>query len=871
MPDERWERVQEIFHAAGDLIEPERQRFLLQECGSDAAMLNELVSMLGTDRDTVSLVTGDLRNMAGILESAGDDFPKDQVFGPYLLIRALGEGGTGKVYLARRTDVGSLVAIKFLRDAWISSARQKRFAGEQRIVARLRHPLIASLYDAGVTDDGTPYFVMEYVEGWSLTQYCADHQCTLRERLEIFSTICEAVRYLHSQAVVHHDIKPSNILVGPDGQVKLLDFGIARQTETAAEGNRSTMTGFRLMTAAYGSPEQWVGKRPALPADIYSLGVVLFELLTGSLPFDLGDLTSSEAQRLVTEQAPPAPSTALRRILLTAAAAQVNVKRSEWADLDVMCLKALQKEPERRYATVDALMQDVRAFLDGKALSARPDSWRYRTGKLVLRNRKVVTALALVLVLILGLTGAFVRRLNQERQAVLSKSAQTTRLLQFTLDLVGGGQRESGPPTSVRASQVLEKAALYARTLQGDELRQSEILMTVGAMFQSMGELGKAEENITAAWALRKRMPAGSAALAAQSQIALGSVYSDQGRLAEAEKDVREGIAVLEHLKGSRDPDVLKGKIALGEILITRGANSAAIQFLEPVVRMQRISGSSDVDRAQGLFQLATAYSFTGDTERALQYINSSLVLERSLYGAVHPSIADGEQWLCQIQSDRNAFAEAERHCRAAVSIGLAWYGPDNATTAYAMRALGTVLTKENKLLEARPLLEHALSTAEAVHGEWHEGVGTALSSLAVNEYYSGEYAAAEQHYNQALAVFRKIYGGDHNPNVATVLFRLAEAAGREAVYDRAEGLGRQALAIFVEVQGPEGTKTAMAHTQLGHCLRYEKKYLEARQESQLGYAVLVKQPGPQGEFFEMAKNDLAEEDRLLSSKLPVQ
>lgn len=348
-------------------------------------------------------------------------------------------------------------------------------------------------------------------------------------------------------------------------------------------------------------------------------------------------------------------------------------------------------------------------------------------------------------------------------------------------------------------------------------------------------------------------MPEGSAALAAQSQIALGSVHSDQGRLKEAEKEVREGIAILERLKGSRDPGFLKGKVVLAEILITRGANKAAIEFLEPVVRLQQVAGSSDVDRAQGLFQLATAYAFTGDTERAI-------LLERALYGPVHPSIADGEQWICQIQSDRNAFAEAERHCRLALSIGQAWYGPNGAFTVSAMRALGSVLTRENKLKEGRPLLESAFSLAKAP-GELREGVGSTAASLGLNEYYSGEYAAAERHYNLALAIFRKIYGGDHSPNVASLLFRLAEVTGKQNDYSRAEGLARQALAIYVEVQGPEGIRTAMAHAQLGDVLRNEKRYAEARQESQLGYAALLQQPEPRGEFFEMAKKKLVEEN----------
>ncbi len=528
--------------------------------------------MLGNEAEGSFLQNGELGQMARELLKSDGEFLTNPVLGPYSLMRVLGEGGTGKVYLAKRSDVGSLVAIKFLRDAWISATRRKRFADEQLILARLRHPQIASLYDAGVSDGGTPYFVMEFVEGAALTQYCADHHCTLRERLALFSQVCVAVRYLHSQAIVHRDIKPSNIFVNHEGVVKLLDFGIARQMETADAANSRTMTGFQLMTAAYGSPEQWLGEWPGLPADIYSLGVVLFELLTGTLPFELTNVTPSEAQRLITEQPPRPPSTVLRP------AAQLSVLRSEWADLDVMCLKALQKEPERRYQTVDAFLQDVEAFLHAEPLAARPDSWRYRTGKFVLRNRKAVAAATLAVILLSVLSGVFIWRLNQERRAVLAESARVKRLLQFTLDLFGGGQREAGPPGGMRVFQLLDMGTQRARSLQSDPLQQSEILMTLGPIFQSMGELSKAEDAIKTAFLLRTRTP-GATFSAAQSLVALGYVHSDQGRLNEAENDVKRGLETLISLKGDDDPDVLNAKVVLAQIWETRDPQAMLYSF----------------------------------------------------------------------------------------------------------------------------------------------------------------------------------------------------------------------------------------------------------------------------------------------------
>ena len=538
------------------------------------------------------------------------------------------------------------------------------------------------------------------------------------------------------------------------------------------------------------------------------------------------------------------------------------LRRYEWADLNVICLKAMQKEPERRYATVDALFMDVHAFLKGDPLSARPDSWLYRAGKFLRRNRKAVLAAAAVFIIINGLSGAFVWRLNRERQAALSEAAHANRLLQFTLNLFDSGQAEAGPPSDLRVTQVLERGALEARTLQKDPLRQSELFMTLGSVFYRMSEYEKAETNLRAALNIRSQLGLPAAALAAQSEIALGLVHSDQARFDEGEKEVRTGLEVLEHLEGPRDPGILEAKVSLGHVLLSRGSYNAAVRILEPVVQMQQLGDSSDVDRASAFYELAVAYQIGGDTARARQSIQSSLLLHLSLYGTVHPSVADDEQWLCELELRRFAFADAERHCRTALSVDQAWYGAHNGDTAVAMRTLGSVLTAENKLAEAKPLLDHALS--ELAQGNFHEGVATASRDLGTWAYQSGDYSAAEQYYGRSLAIFQEIYG-DRDVHVAWMALRLGCVAIKKKNYPRAEALIRHALAIDLETQGPQRTSTGLAHITLGHLLLCEKRFAAARQESQLGYDIAFKESLPEGEFFNMAKKDLAEEDVGLS------
>jgi eukaryotic-like serine/threonine-protein kinase len=750
------------------------------------------------------------------------------------------------------------VAVKVLRDAWISAERRERFAVEQRILARLTHPLIASLYDSGFTEDGTPWFVMEYVSGATLTRYCTEQNSTLVERLQLFGTVCEAVRYAHTQTIVHRDIKPSNILVTADGRVKLLDFGIAKQMENAELGIDQTRTGLRMMTPAYAAPEQIRGERASLQTDIYSLGVVLYELLTGQLPFDLTDATPGEVERLITQQEPVAPSTVIRK---TAASGAVpSISKREWADLDVMCLTAIQKDPERRYASADALLLDVDAFLNSEPLRARPDSWHYRTGKFLRRQRRGITGAAAAAVVLAGLTGAFIWRLNQARQEAVSEAANTERMLQFTLDLFGGANNETGPSKDLRVTDVLDRGAKQAILLKADPLRQADLYATLGSAYEGLGNFRKAEENLQSAWLVRKQLFGPVADQTAESQIALGRLHSDQNQYEKAEREVRSGLTVLERLRSAHDPAVLRAKIILGGVLSERGSYRAAIKLLEPVVETQRSVGIPETDRASGLYELAGAYFYAGDFVRAATYDKLALALHRSIYGDVHPKVALDDLLFCFIKMQQGDYPRAESYCRSSVALNRGWYGPNSPVTALAMKELGEVLQEENKLDEAQSLLERVLAIQEASHGPIHLSVASALNGLGNVAWGLNHYAEADRDFGRALDIYRALYG-EHHSYVASVLGNLAGIARLRGNNTRSEVLFRQALAINLEAQGPNHVNTGNTYVNLGHLLLREKKYLAAREETLLGYNVLVKQIAPGGDFIQEAEKDLAEEN----------
>jgi serine/threonine protein kinase/TolB-like protein len=425
MDRSRWDSIQALFHEAAERPAAEQRQFLDERCPGDADLVAQVLAMLEEDART-TLLDHDVAHLAGdligTLKPAGID--SDQ-FLPYRLKAPIGEGGMGVVYLAERPDLGSVVAIKILRDGWLSPARRRRFAEEQRTLARLNHPGIARLYDAHTTADGTPWLVMEYVDGVPLTDYCEAQRSSVAERLRLFRAVCEAVGHAHQHGIVHRDLKPSNILVKQDGTVRLLDFGVSKVLDGADPGRHHTTV--RLMTPAYAAPEHLRGEPSAIHTDIYSLGVILYELLTGRLPFDAGGPGGSPSLGgrlpLFEAMSDPVPPSAADRSS-SGGDRGVVADAASWSDLDVLCLTAMHIDAGRRYQSVTALSDDVDRFLTSQPLVARPDSVTYRLRKFARRNRQaLVASMAAVVVaggLALGVSLAVGLRVFQTASAAAS-------------------------------------------------------------------------------------------------------------------------------------------------------------------------------------------------------------------------------------------------------------------------------------------------------------------------------------------------------------------------------------------------------------------------------------------------------------------
>jgi|SRR5579872_1458411 len=866
MDSASWHRIQSIFHDAADMPAAERKSFVDAACGDDEELLAEVLAMLEQDASGHSILD---RNIADI---AHDTFTKPAAVspmlknvGPYGIVRLLGEGGMGVVYLAERSDLGTQVAVKVLRDAWLSPARRERFATEQRTLAQLNHPSIARLYDADILDDGTPWFVMEYVDGAPLTNYCKKVGCSVEQRLQIFRSVCEAVQHAHSNAVIHRDLKPSNVLVKNDGSVHLLDFGIAKQIESLDLQVDQTMTGMRMMTPAYASPEQVRGDRVGIGTDVYSLGVILYELLTGQLPFDLSGLTPAEAATVITEHEPGKPSSAIGLNTNSGTDSRVlALGKTAWADLDCLCLSAMHKDPSRRYRSVEALIRDVDHYLNGEPLEARPDTWQYRIGKFVRRKRRAVTATAISVMLIFGLVLFFTLRLAKARDAALSEAARTQRIQEFMANLFQGGDAAAGPSESLRVITVIDRGVQQAKNLKHDPKVQAELYQNLGGIYQKLGKFNEAEALLRSALDRRKSLFGADSEEVAESLIALGLLRSDQARLEDAEQLVQEGLAMTRRHVALNHPALAKANLAFGKVLAQRGFYDRAIDALNEAVRLQSAPGVAPADLATSLSNLADAHYSAGHYDVCRALYTRVLEMHRQIYDSRHPLIADDLGSLAAVQRDLGYYSEAEQLDRQALDIVQSYYGRDHPLTAGRLTALAESLTYQKKYDEAVSSLEQALAIQERVYGPVHPSVAETVNELGNVASMRDQLDEAEARFRRSVDIYRAVYG-DHHYLVAIALSNVAGISMDKRDYPRAERLFRDVIRRYLETLPADNVNIGIARVKLGRTLLRQNRYADAEPETRAAYEILIRQSSPSTSFTRAARKDLAAEYEALN------
>ncbi len=758
--------------------------------------------------------------------------PLPESIGAYRILGVLGEGGMGIVYEAEQQNPRRVVALKVVRGGRLVDADTIRmFLRETETLARLKHPAIASIYESGRTEDGCHFFAMELVRGATLGQWAAARGAIpagrddLRARLALFVRVCEAVQYAHQRGVIHRDIKPSNVLVlegeaGKPPDVKILDFGLARITDSDVRSTTQTEIGVVRGTLPYISPEQLRGNPDEVDAraDVYALGVVLYELVAGRLPYDLAGTPLHDVVRIICES-PPAP---LNRTL-------AGSRRLD-SDLETIFLKALQKEPARRYSSAAALGEDIERYLANQPILARPPSAAYQVRKLVSRHRFAVAFASTVLVLIVGFAvamGVLAGRVARERDRANREAESARRVAAFLSGVFTTSDPDVADGAKVSARELLDNGARgIDRELAGQPAIAAAFHGVIGEAYRALGLLAPADEHLGAAVRLRRTLGVPDRDCAG-AILALGYLRATQNRFAEAEPLFAEGLALLEKAVGPTDEAV---GVALNDwagALILAQRPTDAMAPLERARAIHERPGGDPQALAKTLANLANAYQLTGRLDEGLAAGERALALQERALGPEHPLVADTLGTVAELHRMKGAFKEAEEQFARSNAIREKTVGPDHPRVALGLTQLANLYYMTGRAAEAEPLHRRALAIRERVFGAEHSETANSLNNLSVVIGRLERYPEAEALQRRALAIQEKLLGPE-NGEVAYSLNNLGSLLLRQNRLDEARPLLERALRVRTKIYGAESNEVAQTLNNMGNVAMRAKRYDEA-------------------------------------------
>ena len=769
MTPECWQRVKEVLGNALDLDPDQRAAYLDKACAGERTLRDEVERLLAPEQRVgegfmdVTTLGQRATAIASLNRRIGHRV------GPYRIVEHVGEGGMGAVYRAVRADdqYQKQVAIKLIHGGQDSAYIVSRFRNERQILASLDHANIARLLDGGTTDDGAPYFVMELIEGQPIDEYCDRHRLTIRERLRVFLQVCAAVQFAHQRLIIHRDIKPANILVGADEVPKLLDFGIAKLLDPTGDREDATITEFRALTPAYSSPEQIQGGPRPTASDVYSLGVVLYELLTGHSPYRVASRTPHELAQAVLEMEPERPSSAVTRTAtLGSGADQTQItpgstgsvrdespeklRRSLSGELDSIALKALEKERSRRYASASDFAADIKRYLNHEAVLAVPPSLGYRARKFARRYRLVLaTASAFALVLVVAAVVSIRESVRANREAAVAEAVN--EFLQNDLLAQAGASAQSRPNAKpdphLEVRTALDRAA---KRIEGKFAKQPEVEAsirdTIGWTYKDLGLYPEARKQLERALELRRQVLGAEDAKTFKSMTRLGKVAFLQGKYAQAEALENQALEAQRRVLGPEHPDTLTSMNDLAAVCYDEGKFAQAEALLTQTLEIQkRALGPEHPDTVISMNSLAGVYDQEGKYAQAENLGIQSFEIQKRVLGLEHPNTLVTMSNLATVYTDEGKYAQAEVLFTQTLEIQKRVLGPEHPDIAETLYNLGCLAARRGDKNQAIALLSQSVDHGLPPRDDLGMDKDTDLSSLHGDPRFAALVAHAKQ------------------------------------------------------------------------------------------------------------------------------
>lgn len=812
-----------------------------------------------------------------IIQGPGDDSvaaPQYERIGAYRVIQREGQGGMGAIYLAVRDDeqYQKQVAIKVIKRGMDTDEIVRRFRRERQILASLDHPNICRLIDGGATAGGLPYFVMEYIQGKPLEEYCADHKLGLRERLKLFRTICSAVQYAHQNLVIHRDLKPGNILVTADGVPKLLDFGLGKLLDPAAESGTAPLTAadMVLMTPEYASPEQARGDPITTASDVYSLGVILYELLTGSRPYKFTTRNQRDIVHVITEHDPGKPSSAITQKLEQSSESPVRLpdpaklQKQLRGDLDNIVLMALRKEPQHRYQSAEALSEDIGRYLESLPVHARKATAGYRAIKFIRRHKIAVTVATSFAMILIAFTIAMAiqaRKISIQAGRIAQERDKAQQVSNFLKDIFRTSDPSLARGNTITAREILDQgAARIASEFKNQPDVRASLMDTIGTVYRSLGLYDKAKPLLEESLNTRKQLYGPRSPEVAESLNHVGDLWKDSGNYGAAETRYREALSVNRSLFGVESLQAASDLADLSYALDLKAQYPEAERLArESLAIRKKLLGNDDPEVAQSLLFLAYSLNDKGDFAGAEPLYREALAIRQKVLGNDHPETGDALNDLgLFLARDKGDYATAEPLLRQTLAIRRKTLGNNHPDVATALNNLGSLLNEKGDDASAELLFREALSITRTMFGNDHPLVASDLNNLAGVLWRRGDYPQAEALLREVVNITRKTLGNEH-PDTAKATGNLAVLLRDKGDLAAAEPMFRTAMAIDKKTLGKEHPDVAIDQQNLALLLSDKKDYAAAEPLYREALSVLQKALGKKHPTFAAVQRGLCE------------